>query len=87
VNFCANNYPNAAMKLTIAAGEFCSRYSTVCTFGGAMRYTDMADCIQKYGAAAADPGCRAYHLCNAATATGAAIATHCGHATGLSVCQ
>ena len=67
----------------VSATDFCKKYETVCTYGGAMRYTNMGDCVSKYDAAAAGvKSCRAAHLCNAVVA---GAATHCPHATGLTV--
>src|ERR1700733_9950193 len=55
-DICASGYPNATMKLTVAAADFCAKYATVCTFGGSMRYTDLTDCMTKYVAVGSDQG-------------------------------
>src|SRR5260370_35936286 len=81
-NICAAYVAGSGMLAGISAMDFCKEYSTVCTFGGAMRYTNMGDCVSKYDAASTSvKTCRAGHLCNAAMAGGAT--THCPHATGL----
>jgi hypothetical protein len=86
-NFCAAPaYPNGDMLIpNISAANFCAKYQTVCAFGGLDRYTDMADCTAKYGAATAKPGCRAYHLCSASQSA-PNITLHCPYATGTGPC-
>jgi hypothetical protein len=86
-DICGTLYPNSSGRLPVAVADFCARYETVCGFTGTDRYTSAADCIAKYTDAAAEPECRAYHLCNAATMAGAARAMHCEHATGASICK
>ncbi len=64
---------------------FCSEYETVCTFGGADRYTDMADCIAKFNSYdAARQACVTTHLGLAKTQS---ATTHCPHATGQAPCN
>jgi hypothetical protein len=82
-NICANyNVATANSMLSgITALAFCSKYMSVCTFTGAMRYTSLEDCITKYGAAPDSvKSCRAAHLCNAILA---GQVTQCPHATGF----
>ena len=83
--FCAAYTPNSGVLPGVEAMAFCMEYSSACTFGGDMRYTNMGDCVTKYMAAAAGvKSCRAGHLCNAIVGgTPAAKTTHCPHATGL----
>ncbi len=46
--------------------EFCSAYGEICTFGGAQRYKDLADCKAKFKGLSSDAdGCKAGHLCRA----------------------
>jgi hypothetical protein len=82
--FCANYTAGSGMLPNIEAMAFCMEYSTVCTFGGDMRYTNLGDCMAKYMAAMTSvKTCRAGHLCNAILGgTPAAKTTHCPHATG-----
>jgi hypothetical protein len=81
--FCTGYVAGSGMLMNKAAADFCMEYSTVCGFGTDMRYTNMGDCVTKYGGASASiQTCRAGHLCNAA-ASDAAKTTHCPHATGL----
>ena len=65
-SLCAAYIAGSGMLAGIEAQAFCTEYATACTFGGAMRYTNMGDCMTKYMAAAtAVKTCRAGHLCNA----------------------
>jgi hypothetical protein len=89
-NLCAAYVPNSGALAGIAAADFCLEYATVCTFGGAMRYASMGDCVMSYTMAAEmAKTCRAGHLCNAKGTVAAPgnKDTHCPHATGLSVCM
>jgi hypothetical protein len=46
--------------------EFCEAYGEICTFGGAQRYKDLADCKAKFKGFSSDAdGCKAGHLCRA----------------------
>lgn len=84
-DICAAYMAGSGSLPNVSTEDFCSKYKTVCTFGGASRYSDEADCFAKYTAAtAAGKTCRAGHLCNAAAAS---PAIHCPHATGLAVCE
>jgi hypothetical protein len=49
-----------------APDEFCEAYGEICTFGGAQRYKDLADCKAKFKGLSSDAdGCKAGHLCRA----------------------
>ncbi|MCA9594200.1 MAG: hypothetical protein KC776_12840, partial [Myxococcales bacterium] len=68
-----------------AAEAFCTKYETVCTFGGTDRYADKADCIAKYNSYdAARQACVETHLGNAEKGD---PSLHCPHATGQSPCN
>ncbi|HEY0707120.1 MAG TPA: hypothetical protein VGG33_09990 [Polyangia bacterium] len=83
-DICSAYVAGSGSLAGIAAADFCAKYSSVCTFGGTGRYTDMADCMTKYAAVGtAAKTCRAGHLCNAAMPGG--VGTHCPHATGMQV--
>jgi hypothetical protein len=86
-DICEAYVAGSGMLAGISAADFCMKYSTVCTFGGSMRFANMGACVTSYDAAATSAKtCRAGHLCNAAMAGGATV--HCPHAMGDgTVCQ
>jgi hypothetical protein len=62
------------------AQAFCEEYRDTCTFGGAQRFTDMNDCVEKVeDFSATRQSCVQTHVGFAEGDT----ATHCPHATGL----
>ena len=48
--------------------EFCPVYAAVCGFGGMMHWASMAECMTGFKGGSNDgDGCKAGHLCRAAT--------------------
>ena len=70
----ANDGPAAYFKSTcdypVMSGyspiEFCTTYAEICTFVGAGRYKDMAECMTRFKGGSSDAdACKAGHLCRA----------------------
>jgi hypothetical protein len=74
---------------TFTAEDFCTIYLSVCANDLATGYTNRGMCMNSFATVSAtNAQCRSYHVCNANAATTAANVTlHCGHATGIGLCN
>ena len=89
---CTTTDPAPPSTAQLTPANFCAIFLDECTgatnFTIPAGYTTQAMCETSFTAlTATQKACRSYHLCNAASMSGAAKGTHCGHAVGMGSCQ